>query len=90
MKLQRSDYSSSIDVNEDMKLRTTNGGISLALPADVQATLSARTTNGSVSTDFPVTVQGTFRKNRLEGDLNGGGANLDLKTTNGSIKIREF
>ena len=80
----------SIDADEDMTLRTTNGGISLSLPSNIQASLSARTTNGSVSTDFPVTVQGTFRKNRLEGDLNGGGASLDLKTTNGSIKIREF
>ena len=76
--------------DEDMNFRTTNGSITLTLPSNVQATLSARTTNGSVSTDFPVTVQGTFRKNRLEGDLNGGGASLELKTTNGSIKIREF
>ena len=76
--------------DEDMDFRTTNGSITLTLPSDVQASLSARTTNGSVSTDFPVTVQGTFRKNRLEGDLNGGGASLELKTTNGSIKIREF
>ena len=80
----------SISQDEDMTLRTTNGSITLALPSEVQASLSARTTNGSVSTDFPVTVQGTFRKNRLEGDLNGGGATLDLKTTNGSIKIREY
>lgn len=79
-----------VSSDEDMNFRTTNGGITLTLPSDVQASLSARTTNGSVSTDFPVTVQGTFRKNRLEGDLNGGGASLELKTTNGSIKIREF
>lgn len=76
--------------DEDMNFRTTNGSITLTLPSDTRANLSARTTNGSVSTDFPITVQGTFRKNRLEGDLNGGGANLELKTTNGSIKIREF
>jgi DUF4097 and DUF4098 domain-containing protein YvlB len=80
----------SISQDEDMTLRTTNGGITLTLPADVQASLSARTTNGSVNTDFPVTVQGTFRRNRLEGELNGGGATVDLKTTNGSIKIREY
>ena len=58
--------------------------------ADIRADLSARTTNGSVQTDFPVTVQGTFRKNRLEGELNGGGASIELRTTNGGIRIREL
>lgn len=79
-----------VEASEDMTFRTTNGGVTLTLPADIQAHLSARTTNGSVHTDFPITVQGTFRKNRLDGDLNGGGASIELKTTNGSIRIREF
>lgn len=79
-----------VEANEDMSFRTTNGSITLTLPAEVQASLSARTTNGSVHTDFPITVQGTFRKNRLEGDLNGGGATIELRTTNGSVRIREF
>ena len=78
------------EANEDMSLRTTNGSITLTLPSDIQADLAARTTNGSVQTDFPITVQGTFRKNRLEGELNGGGASIELKTTNGSIRIREL
>ncbi len=50
----------------------------------------ARTTNGSVRTDFPITVQGTLRKNRLDGEINGGGAALELRTTNGSIRIEEL
>jgi len=79
-----------VEASEDMTLRTTNGSITLSLPSDVQANLAARTTNGSVQTDFPITVQGTFRKNRLDGDLNGGGASIELKTTNGSIRIREL
>lgn len=78
------------DNDEDMNFRTTNGSITLTLPSDIRANLSARTTNGSVQTDFPITVQGTFRKNRLDGEINGGGASIELKTTNGSIRIREF
>ena len=73
-----------------MNFRTTNGSITLTLPSDLRAGLTARTTNGSVQTDFPITVQGTFRKNRLEGEINGGGASIELRTTNGSIRIREF
>ena len=75
---------------EDMDFRTTNGSITVSLPGDIQADLTARTTNGSVQTDFPITVQGTFRKNRLEGEINGGGASIELRTTNGSIRIREI
>lgn len=80
----------SVEANEDMAFRTTNGSITLSLPTDIQADVSARTTNGSVQTDFPITIQGTFRKNRLDGNINGGGATIELKTTNGSIRIREL
>lgn len=72
-----------------MEFETTNGGIRVDLPSSVRASVRARTTNGSIETDFPVTVQGTFRRNRLEGDINGGGPAIDLRTTNGSIRIRE-
>lgn len=79
----------SVLPGSDMEFQTTNGGIRLYLPSDIQASLDARTTNGSIETDFPVQVQGTFRRNRLEGDINGGGPVIELQTTNGSIRIRE-
>ena len=79
-----------ISAGEDMVFRTTNGGITLAIPPETQADLTARTTNGSIRTDFPITVQGTFSKNRLEGELNGGGGSIQLRTTNGSIEIEEL
>ncbi len=74
---------------EGMEFETTNGGIRVDLPSSIRTSLRARTTNGSIETDFPVTVQGTFRRNRLEGDINGGGPQIELRTTNGSIRIRE-
>jgi len=77
-------------MGEDMVFRTTNGGITLSIPAATQANLTARTTNGSIKTDFPITVQGTFSRNRLEGELNGGGGSIELRTTNGSIHIEEL
>lgn len=75
---------------EDMSFRSTNGGITLALPGDARASVEARTTNGGIHTDFPVTVQGSFNKKRLEGEINGGGGRIELRTTNGGIKIREL
>jgi hypothetical protein len=38
---------------------------------------------------MPVTVQGSISKNRLRGKLNGGGPSVVLKTSGGSIEIRE-
>ena len=81
---------SAVAMGEDMVFRTTNGGITLSIPAATQANLTARTTNGSIKTDFPITVQGTFSRNRLEGELNGGGGSIELRTTNGSIHIEEL
>lgn len=81
---------SELTAGEDMVFRTTNGGIKLSIPSETRADLVARTTNGSIETDFPVTVQGKFSRNRLEGELNGGGASIELRTTNGSIRIREL
>jgi len=68
---------------------TTNGNISIAIPGDIQADISARTTNGAIKTDIPMQLSGTMSKRRIEGTLNGGGAQIDLRTTNGSIRIRE-
>ena len=85
----------AIDVELDqvsgsrMEFETTNGGIRVYLPATIRASVLARTTNGSIETDFPVAVQGEFRRTRLEGDINGGGPQIELRTTNGSIRIRE-
>lgn len=78
-----------IDDGEDMSFRTTNGGITVSLPEEIRAHLTARTTNGSIRTDFPVQVVGKMSRTRIDGEINGGGGQLDLKTTNGGIKIRK-
>lgn len=70
-----------------MRFSTTNGGVEVALPDTVAADLDVSTTNGSIKTDFPITVSGTFSKNRLSGDLNGGGEPIRIRTTNGSVRI---
>ncbi len=68
-------------------LESTNGGITLRLPASVRANLSASTTNGGVSCDFD--VAGTKKRNRIEGTLNGGGPEIEIDTVNGSVSIGE-
>jgi len=76
--------------NEDMEISTTNGGIKVYFPGDLKADLYARTTNGSIYTDFPVRIRGRWNRRKLQGRINGGGAYIELRTTNGSIKILEI
>jgi DUF4097 and DUF4098 domain-containing protein YvlB len=77
----------SLDPQKPVKVETTNGHIMLALPSGVRATIDAETTNGSVKTDLPVTMQSSGRHS-LRGTINGGGASVHLRTTNGGIAIR--
>ena len=72
---------------KSMKFETTNGSITLMVPASFAADIQAETTNGSIRTDLPVTTK-SFSRRELRGTLNGGGAELGLYTTNGSIEVR--
>lgn len=78
-----------VDDAGEMSFHTTNGGIDLYLPRDVEADIEASTTNGSISTDFPLEIRGRFNKKRIRGRINGGSGLIDLHTVNGSIRINE-
>lgn len=76
--------------NEAMYFETTNGSVTAAFPQDFSATISARTTNGSINCDFPVTTAGRMGRNELEGKIGDNGGRVTLRTTNGSISIRQL
>jgi len=66
---------------------TTNGGVTLTVPAGFSAHLETGTTNGGMDIDFPVTIQGRIGK-RITTDLGRGGPTLRLITTNGGVRVR--
>jgi len=71
-----------------VKLSTTNGRISVAVPRTIAARVDASTSNGSINSELPVLAH-TSSRNELRGTINGGGnAELSLHTTNGSIDIK--
>jgi len=75
-------------VKDEIRAGTTNGSITLRVEGDLNADVVARTTNGRVSTDFPITVQGAISsRRRIEGKIGAGGPQIELHTTNGSIRI---
>ena len=76
-------------LEKSCNLSTTNGSISVSLPAEISADIDARTTNGKMRFGLPVTVQGELSKRRLRGKIGQGGPLLRLRTTNGNITIEK-
>lgn len=76
------------DLDDSVEMSTTNGSVELRLEPGVAASVYARTRNGSVSSDFDGGSQDR-RRRTLDQDINGGGARIELESTNGSIRIRE-
>ena len=80
----------SVQPGSEMAMHTTNGRINLTVPSTLRANLSASTTNGSIESDIPITVAGSVSKRSINGTLNGGGPEVRLRTTNGSIRVRSL
>lgn len=78
-----------VAADRDLGFSSTNGGITVRLPGDVRLSVDAATSNGGINSDFEVAGGESSRK-RLSGDINGGGGTLRIRTTNGSVHIREI
>ena len=78
----------SVTAGHVVRLETTNGGINARLPRKLAASLDASTTNGGIESDLPVASRGKLDKHSLRGTINGGGPDLRMRTTNGSIHIQ--
>lgn len=66
---------------------TTNGPVTVSVPAGYSATLTTGTVNGPMNIDIPVTVQGRFPR-QFTTELGGGGAPVRAVTTNGPVVVR--
>jgi DUF4097 and DUF4098 domain-containing protein YvlB len=82
------DFSGSLGEGPHM-IQSDFGGITLTIPADSQLNVDLNTDFGSISSDIPITVtlDGDLEKNHQTGSMNGGGAQLTVKTNNGAIDI---
>lgn len=74
---------------EGLDVATTNGGVTLNVPADYNARVETGTTNGRLDVDFPVTLQGHINGKQLAFDLGRGGALVRAVTTNGGVEVRK-
>ncbi|WP_232299983.1 DUF4097 family beta strand repeat-containing protein [Colwellia sp. MT41] len=74
--------------SKDSNLKTSGGSITAYLAKDVAVNLTAKTSGGRVSSEF--VVNGKTTKRSIEGTINGGGPELVLKTSGGSVRIKKI
>jgi len=71
----------------DVSATTSNGPITLRLPASANARLKARTSNSSVNCDFGLNQVTLQSKSEVDGVIGQGGPILDLRSSNGGIRV---
>lgn len=87
------ELSRPLDATGSIDLTTVNGGVELGLPAESKATITARAVNGGVRASDDLKVEReeggseSESRRRLNGTMNGGGAKVNLNTTNGGVRI---
>lgn len=72
-------------LEDDTEFYTAGGSITVSVPEDLRADLTASTSGGRVSSDLP--VDGSVKKQRIKGTINGGGPDLILRTSGGSVRL---
>jgi hypothetical protein len=83
-----------LDATDSVELTTVNGGVQFSLPSESKATIAARAVNGGVRAADELNVQREDdgdsereQRRRLNGTMNGGGAKVNVNTTNGGVRL---
>ncbi|MCA9744062.1 MAG: DUF4097 family beta strand repeat protein [Deferribacteres bacterium] len=74
----------------DCRLTTSGGNVTVYMERNIGVNVDASTSGGRVSTDFPVTIRGEISKRSLRAKVNDGGPELYLRTSGGSISLKEM
>jgi hypothetical protein len=75
---------------EGLDVETSNGGVTLSIPARYNAQLETRTVNGGFRFDYPLTLSGELSPRRgIITTLGSGGAPVRVRTTNGGLKLQQ-
>jgi DUF4097 and DUF4098 domain-containing protein YvlB len=78
---------SLVGSNRGISATTSGGDIELTVPRAVAGNLEMSTSGGDITTDIPVTAT-VLKNDHLRGSLNGGGQEIEARTSGGSIRLR--
>lgn len=71
------------------RLETSGGSIEVELPDEEGVDLDARTSGGRVVISEDFGISGNVERDRVEAKINGGGKQLELRTSGGNIRVDE-
>ncbi len=75
------------DIKDDIDIQSTNGGITVYINPTINVSIEITTTNGDISAyDSIISVTESSSK-YLKGTIGNGGNKINIKTTNGGIKV---
>ncbi len=83
------EYHGSLNRDGSYSINSLSGDVTLVIPGDSAFDLYAKTFSGELKTDFEITLSGTLSKRELRGKVNGGGAELNLKTFSGDVHLKK-
>jgi hypothetical protein len=82
-------YEGDIDSSGRYSLQVHSGRVEMSIPSGSAVDLEASVFSGSINTEFDVVVSGKLDKKNLRGTVNGGGADVMLKTFSGTIHLKK-
>lgn len=82
-------YTGTIDRDGRYHFTSHSGRIALSIPADAAFDLEARTFSGTIDSDFEIKIVGKITRKKLNGSVNGGGAEVVCKTFSGDIDLEK-
>ena len=74
---------------EAQEFSVVNGDLEVSLPGEPEVDLKAASTNGRVEVDGALPLRAERGGRKVEAELGGGGAALNVKTVNGNIRIKQ-
>lgn len=82
-------YMGEINPNGRYSLSAHSGRVEMTIPSNSAFDLEASTFSGVVKSEFDIMVSGRLSKKKISGSVNGGGADVSLKTFSGNIYLKK-
>lgn len=74
--------------NNGINLSTTGGDIIMILDSNVSANLVLKTTGGDIDVDMQTSRVTKVSSSKFQGEINGGGAEIECSTTGGDVTVK--
>ena len=81
------DFTGELTPGGSNRMNTSNGSVNVKLEGEPSVKLDASTSNGTISSRLPILTTSTGDKNHVLGTIGEGEAELDIRTSNGSVTI---